>query len=69
MENNNKLLEMRENLNELRKCIVRLALSYLRIPGSLEQIDCEELLSEIKYLCGYVDCMIKCGVPLCDFSQ
>jgi len=51
--------QIKENLIDLRKCVINLSVSYLTLPDSLVQIDYQELLDEIKYLRGYVDCMIE----------
>jgi len=59
-----ELKQIKKELGEFKKCIINLSLMYLRMPKSLLQINVDDLMDEIKYLCGYVDCMIECNIPL-----
>lgn len=58
------LLEIRKELVELKKGVYGLAWIYHLLPESLTQIDYEEILDEVKYLCGYVDCMMNFNIEL-----
>ena len=59
-----ELQEMRKDLKALRDGVVKLSLMYTRLPQSLAEIDYEELLNEIRHLCGYIDRMIDFKNPL-----
>jgi len=59
-----ELLKIKEELKEFKKSVVNISYLYQRLPDSLNQIDCEELLDEIKYLRGYLDCMIEFNIDL-----
>ena len=60
-----ELGEMRKNLADFKKNAVRLlnATDY-RLPPKLIETDLDTLLDDIKYLCGYLDCMIQFKIEL-----
>ena len=62
-----ELLEIKDWLREIRKSLINLDYIYRKLPDSICRVDCEELLDEVKYLRGYVDCMInfKINVEQC----
>ena len=58
------LQELKLELDEFKKCVINLSLMYTVLPDSLTMIDYEELFDEIKYLNGYIDCMIANDISL-----
>ena len=58
------LQQIKKELMEFKRSVINLSLNYEMLPDSLTRIDCEELLDEVKYLRGFIDCMtaFKIGV-------
>ena len=58
------LQQIKNELENLRESVISLSISYQILPQTMCQIDCENLLDEIKYLNGYIDCMEEFKIDL-----
>jgi len=54
-----RLVKQREELDKLRELLGKLDFFKTMLPPGVFIEDIETFLSELKYLCGYIDCMIK----------
>ena len=60
----NELQERRKELDQLKYLINSLYIFNDRLPDFVMTADLYSFLDEIKYLCGYMDCMISFNIPL-----
>ncbi|MCL2229402.1 MAG: hypothetical protein FWC00_06310 [Firmicutes bacterium] len=54
-----KLVEHRAELDELKKLVFRLNVFRQDLPSGVLMTDLYTMLDEIKYLMGYLDCMLE----------
>ncbi|MCL2229359.1 MAG: hypothetical protein FWC00_06080 [Firmicutes bacterium] len=57
-----KLVEHRAELDELKKLVFRLNVFRQDLPSGVFMTDLYTMLDELKYLMGYLDCMLEFDV-------
>jgi len=57
-----KLVEHRAELDELKKLVFRLNVFRQDLPSGVLMTDLYTMLDELKYLMGYLDCMLEFDV-------
>ena len=68
-ENITLLKKMKQELDQLKYLLNSLSLFINRLPPYLLGADLSSFIDDIKYLCGYVDCMIKFEIQLLPESK
>ncbi|MCL2228306.1 MAG: hypothetical protein FWC00_00590 [Firmicutes bacterium] len=60
-----KLVKMRQELEDFKRSVGSInAFVNCKLPEKMYSFDFDELQDYLKYLCGYIDCMIDFELPL-----